>query len=48
MITFETQIPQNAKRSYIGRFSEFYWILETKIDIPRRKDILVNTVIEVI
>lgn len=30
-ITFEIQIPQNAKRSYNGKYSEYYWLLETNL-----------------
>ena len=41
-ITFEIQIPQNAKRSYNGKWSEYYWILETKIDISGGSDIHAN------
>ena len=47
IITFEIQIPQNAKRSYSGKYSEYYWILETKIDISGRPDIHANRIIHV-
>jgi len=48
IITFEIQIPQNAKRSYSGKYSEYYWILETKIDISGKPDIHANRIIQVI
>ena len=47
-ITFEIQIPQNAKRSYNGKWSEYYWLLETKIDISGGSDIHANRIIQVI
>ena len=47
IITFETQIPQNAKRSYCGQYSEYYWILETKMDISGSSDIHANRIIQV-
>jgi hypothetical protein len=46
-ITFEAEIPQSAKRSYSGKFSEYYWILETKVDISGRSDIHANRIIHV-
>jgi hypothetical protein len=45
IINFEIQVPQNAKRSYNGEYSEYYWILETKIDISGRSDIHANRII---
>jgi hypothetical protein len=33
MIPFEIEVPHDAKRSYSGRFSEYYWILETSVDV---------------
>jgi hypothetical protein len=47
-IAFEIQIPQNAKRSYNAKYSEYYWILETKIDISGGYDIHANRIIQVI
>jgi hypothetical protein len=45
MISFEMEIPHNAKRSYSGRFSEYYWILETKVDISGKSDIHANRIL---
>ena len=42
------QIPQNAKRSFNASHSEFYWLLEAKVDIDRRRDIRVNQVLQVL
>jgi hypothetical protein len=47
-IPFEIQIPQNAKRSFNASHSEFYWLLEAKVDIDGRRDIRVNQVIQVL
>jgi hypothetical protein len=47
-ITFEVEVPRNTKRSYLGKFSEYYWILETKIDISGGSDIHANRIIQVI
>ena len=47
-IAFEIQIPQNAERSYNAKYSEYYWILETKIDISGHYDIHAKRIIQVI
>jgi hypothetical protein len=33
MIAFGIQIPKRAKRSYSAKYSEYYWLLETHVDI---------------
>jgi len=43
VIPFEVEVPRNAKRSYLSKFSEYYWLLETKIDISGRSDIYMLT-----
>jgi hypothetical protein len=47
MIAFEIQLPQNAKRSFNANHSEYYWLLEAKLDIDDRRDIRINRVIHV-
>jgi hypothetical protein len=47
MIAFEIQLPQNAKRSFNADHSEYYWLLEAKVDIDDRRDSLINRVIHV-
>ncbi|MGB7679969.1 MAG: hypothetical protein WBL49_14265, partial [Nitrososphaeraceae archaeon] len=32
-IAFGIQIPKRAKRSYNAKYSEYYWLLETHVDI---------------
>jgi hypothetical protein len=44
---FEIQVPQKAKRSFNAGHSEFYWLLEAKVDIDDRPDVRVNRVIQV-
>jgi len=44
MIAFEIQLPQNAKRIFNANHSEYYWLLESKVDIDDRRD---NRVIQV-
>lgn len=47
IISFQIQLPPNAKRSFNASHSEFYWLLEAKVDIDNRPDTLVNRVIQV-
>jgi hypothetical protein len=34
IIAFDIRIPDNAKRSYNCMYSEYYWLLEAKANIP--------------
>jgi Arrestin (or S-antigen), N-terminal domain len=45
---FEIQIPYNANVSYIGKYSEYYWGLEAKINVPWSSDIYVRSIVEVV
>jgi Arrestin (or S-antigen), N-terminal domain len=45
---FEIQIPYNANVSYIGRYSEYYWGLEAKINVPWSSDIYARSIVEVV
>jgi hypothetical protein len=45
---FEIQIPYNANVSYIGRYSEYYWGLEAKINLPWSSDIYARSIVEVV
>ena len=47
-IAFEIQIPDNAKRNYVAKYSEYYWLLEAKLNIPNARDVIVSTIIEVL
>ena len=34
VISFEIHIPKEIRRSYLGKYSEYYCLLEAKADIP--------------
>ena len=46
-VPFEIQIPYSANTSYIGKYSEYYWGLEAKIDLPWSSDIYARSILEV-
>ena len=46
-IAFGIQIPKKAKRSYGAKHSEYYWLLETQVDLSDSPDIRVKRVIQV-
>jgi Arrestin (or S-antigen), N-terminal domain/Arrestin (or S-antigen), C-terminal domain len=39
MIPFEINIPAEAKKSYDGKFTKYFWILEVKLDIVLGSDL---------
>jgi hypothetical protein len=45
---FEFQIPDGIKQSYVGKYSEYFWGLEAKINIAWSSDIIARTIIEII
>lgn len=47
-IPFEFQIPNGINQSYMGRYSEYFWGLEAKINIAWSSDIIARTIIEII
>lgn len=48
MIAFGIQIPKKAKRSYSAKHSEYYWILETKVDMSSGPEVQAKRVIQVV
>jgi hypothetical protein len=46
-IAFGIQIPKKAKRSYGAKHSEYYWLLETKVDLSDSPDIHTKRLIQV-
>jgi hypothetical protein len=48
MIAFGIQIPKKAKRSYSAKHSEYYWILETKVDMSSGPEVHAKRVIQVV
>ena len=47
-IAFEFQIPEDINQSYIGKYSEYFWGLEAKVNIAWSSDINARTIIEVV
>lgn len=45
---FEFQIPDGIRQSYIGKYSEYFWGLESKINIAWSSDIIARTIIEIV
>jgi hypothetical protein len=48
VVSFKMQIPKDIRRSYIGEYSEYYWLLEAKVDIPRADDLSARTIIQIV
>ena len=47
-IPFEFQIPNGINQNYIGRYSEYFWGLEAKVNIAWSSDIIARTIIEIV
>jgi hypothetical protein len=47
-IPFELEIPQGVNQSYTGKYSEFFWALEAKVNIAWSSDINARTIIDII
>ena len=47
-IPFEFEIPQHVNQSYIGKYSEYFWGLEAKVNIVRSSDLIAKTIIEIV
>ncbi|MGI0043965.1 MAG: hypothetical protein ACRD47_09660, partial [Nitrososphaeraceae archaeon] len=47
-IPFEFQIPNDINQSYTGRYSEYFWGLEAKVNIAWSSDIIARTIIEIV
>jgi hypothetical protein len=48
IILFEFEIPQGANQSYVGKYSEYFWGLEAKVNIAWSTDIDARTIIEIV
>lgn len=46
-IPFEFRIPEAINQSYIGKYSEYFWGLEAKVNIAWSSDITARTIIEI-
>jgi hypothetical protein len=47
-IPFEFEIPQRVNQSYMGKYSEYFWGLEAKVNIAWSSDINARTLIEIV
>jgi hypothetical protein len=47
-IPFEFQIPKRVNQSYTGKYSEYFWGLEAKLNIAWSSDINARTIIDVV
>jgi hypothetical protein len=47
-IPFEFEIPQRVNQSYIGKYSEYFWGLEAKVNIAWSSDMNARTLIEIV
>lgn len=47
-ISFEFEIPRGVNQSYIGKYSEYFWGLEAKVNIAWSSDIIAKTIIEIV
>jgi hypothetical protein len=46
-IPFEFEIPEGVNQSYIGKYSEYFWGLEAKVNIAWSSDLIAKTIIEI-
>jgi hypothetical protein len=47
-IAFGIQVPKNAKRSYNAKHSEYYWILETHVDMSNNHVFHTKKVVQIV
>jgi hypothetical protein len=40
--------PRGVNQSYIGKYSEYFWGLEVKVNIAWSSDIIAKTIIEIV
>ena len=48
IIPFELEIPQDVNQSYRGKYSEYFWGLEAKVNIAWSSDINARRIIEIV
>jgi Arrestin (or S-antigen), N-terminal domain len=48
VVPFKMHIPKDIKRSYLGKYSEYYWLIEAKVDIPWSDDLYGRTIIQIV
>ncbi|MDQ3718258.1 MAG: hypothetical protein M3311_03790, partial [Thermoproteota archaeon] len=48
VIPFQLEIPQGVNQSYVGKYSEYFWGLDAKVNIAWSSDINARTIIEIV
>jgi hypothetical protein len=48
VVTFEVHIPKEIRPSYLGKYSEYYCLVEAKADIPCSNDLFDRAIIQII
>lgn len=47
-LSFEFEIPEGVNQTYIGKYSEYFWGLEAKVNIAWSSDLTAKTIIEIV
>ncbi|MDQ3852680.1 MAG: hypothetical protein M3299_07595, partial [Thermoproteota archaeon] len=47
-LPFEFEIPQGVNQTYVGKYSEYFWGLEAKVNIAWSSDLIAKTIIEIV
>jgi hypothetical protein len=47
-LSFEFEIPEGVNQTYIGKYSEYFWGLEAKVNIAWSSDLIAKTIIEIV
>jgi hypothetical protein len=47
-IPFEFEISRGVNQRYIGKYSEYFWGLEAKVNVAWSSDIIAKTIIEIV
>jgi hypothetical protein len=48
VIPLEIHIPKEIRPSYLGKYSEYYCLLEAKADVPWSDDLYDRTIIQIV
>lgn len=48
VVPFQMHIPKEIRRSYLGEYSEYYCLLEAKVDIPWSDDLYDRAIIQIV
>jgi len=47
-IPFYAQVPKVVNKSYVGKYSEYFWAFEVKFDIPFTKDVHAKAILDIV